>query len=272
MTGMLYQFGSRHAAKNWPHSEYNPHPKRHKLQLPRRKEIILGRKFVLVIGDSHLRALLENIVPMPNRADCTGQTSMAFGFMSTPGARASHLMADVRGEVLPKDLVPDVVCLIAPGNNLEASPSITQAGEEFKQLLLAAKLRWPQVFVLDFPRRIDGKKDLNYQELLALEYETQAWDLGVTYRREMSRAFGPYERCYWCPDKIHLSDDFGMPVMAALSGQAGGAQPAEDQEPATPPRQAQAVQAAATGRKEALAAAPMQQGALTGALTAAAGR
>ncbi|KAL0974061.1 hypothetical protein UPYG_G00214870 [Umbra pygmaea] len=62
-----------------------------------------------------------------------------------------------------------IMLLIAPGNNLEASPSIAQAGEEFRQLLLAVKLRWTNVFVLDFPRRIDGKKDQRYQELLALE-------------------------------------------------------------------------------------------------------
>ncbi|KAL0973561.1 hypothetical protein UPYG_G00206130 [Umbra pygmaea] len=216
MTGILYQYGSRHVAKNWPHSKHNPHPKRHRLLLPREKDILSGRKFVMVVGDSHLRAFVDNITPIGNHNDSSGKEALAFGFMSTPGARASHLMADVRGEVLPKGLVPDMVCLIAPGNNLEASLSIAQAGEEFRQLLLAVKLRWTNVFVLDFPRRIDGKKDQRYQELLAVEYETQAGDLGVIYRREMTKDSWLEWLCYWCPDKVHLSDDFGMPRMLEM--------------------------------------------------------
>lgn len=95
-------------------------------------------QFVLIVGDSHLRAFVDGFVAMP-------EGRMSFGFMSTPGASAAQLRVEVENAVLPR--LPEVVCLLAPGNDLTASRTIAQAAEEFRRLLAVVSMRWPKASV-----------------------------------------------------------------------------------------------------------------------------
>lgn len=95
---------------------------------------------MLFVGDSHLRALAGRHVEMPDGC-------LSFGFLSTPGASAAELRTELLNADIPR--TPDVVCLLAPSNNLTATPSIETAGVAFDGLLRAACSRWPKVvFVL----------------------------------------------------------------------------------------------------------------------------
>ncbi|KAK6483361.1 hypothetical protein HHUSO_G14848, partial [Huso huso] len=81
--------------------------------------------FVMVFGDSHLRSLVDGYVQMP-------EGDLRFGYSSTPGACAAALREEVLNETLPEE--PNLVCLIAPGNNLSKN-TIQQAGKEFASLI-----------------------------------------------------------------------------------------------------------------------------------------
>ncbi len=71
-------------------------------------------QFVMVIGDCHLRSFVDGYVAMPE-----GQFS--FGFMSAPGGDVNALRMETCHD---PPLNPDVVCLLAPGNNLKSSRTI----------------------------------------------------------------------------------------------------------------------------------------------------
>lgn len=58
---------------------------------------------------------------------------LSFGVMSTPGAAAHELMAEVANANLPRK--PDAVCLLAPSNNLSKSRTIADASADFARLL-----------------------------------------------------------------------------------------------------------------------------------------
>ncbi|XP_030217338.1 uncharacterized protein LOC115547316 isoform X3 [Gadus morhua] len=191
--------GARHCVKPWPVS---PHTEKfNRLVLPLECP---DKQFVLFVGDSHLRALADGYVKMPDGC-------LSFGFLSTPGASA----AELRTELLNADIgrTPDIVCLLAPSNNLTATPSIETAGVAFNGLLRAACSRWPKVFVLDFPPRLAS--ELAPQQFLREEFRRVAAKNGVNYCLTADR-FPLDSRALWSHDGIHLSDDLGMQVLAKL--------------------------------------------------------
>uniref|UniRef100_A0A3B3XN81 Uncharacterized protein n=1 Tax=Poecilia mexicana TaxID=48701 RepID=A0A3B3XN81_9TELE len=87
--------GWRHSVRPWPASEVTNHC--HKLVIPEGRP---DKKFVLLIGASHLRSFADGIVEMPSGC-------LQFGFMSTPGACAAHLRLEVMKANVP--LEPDAV-------------------------------------------------------------------------------------------------------------------------------------------------------------------
>ncbi|XP_070688714.1 uncharacterized protein [Pempheris klunzingeri] len=191
--------GKRQRPKKWPTSFLTG--RSHKLVIPPE---VPGNKFVLVVGDSHLRAIADGIVPIPGK-------DMSFGIMSTPGGAARDLRKELVHAALPR--CPDAVCLLAPSNNLTASKTVTEAGADFADLIASACSRWPKVFVLDFPPRLTTEPAL--QEVLRNEFCSVARRMGVKYF-SAAEHFPLTHLNMWSRDGVHLSDDVGMPILAQL--------------------------------------------------------
>ena len=68
---------------------------------------------------------------------------LSFGAMATPGACGRDLRTELVSAIVPR--TPDLVCVLAPSNNLKASRTVEQAGEDFRVLLISACCRWPKV-------------------------------------------------------------------------------------------------------------------------------
>ncbi|XP_044191554.1 uncharacterized protein LOC122969696 [Thunnus albacares] len=159
---------------------------------------------VFVIGDSHLRAIVDGFVSMP-------QGSLSFSFLSVPGGAAADLRTEVMHASLP--WTPDAVCVCAPSNNLTASRTIGEAALDFGALLTTVCNLWPKVFVLDFPPRINT--DPGLQDLLRQEYHRVTARMGLPFVSVAEHL--PLHRLeLWCHDGVHLSDTDGMPVMVEL--------------------------------------------------------
>ncbi|XP_072572568.1 uncharacterized protein [Paramormyrops kingsleyae] len=194
-----YGTGFRHKLEKWPRSSITGFF--HKTSIP---EIVEGKKFVLVVDDSHLRSLVDGFVLMP-------EGSLSFGYSCTPGASASVLRREVQGESIP--YTPDLVCLLAPGNNITESNTIEQSGRDFTSLIQCALSQWTKVIVIDFPTRLTVEHHL--QDLLRQEYHRAASRLGVRYM-SISEHFPQSTLDLWCRDGVHLSDNRGMPIQAQL--------------------------------------------------------
>ncbi|XP_049422008.1 uncharacterized protein LOC125882269 [Epinephelus fuscoguttatus] len=194
--------GWRHRVNPW---KVSPHTGRfHKLHVPPRC-FDPGKKFVLLVGASHLRSIADEIVR--EQDGC-----LAFGAMSTPGACADQLRMEVVQASLP--LQPKLVIVMAPSNNLTASRTIEEAGLAFWRYLATVCTIFPcKVCVADMVPRLTVPGD--YQELMRQEFHRVAASLNVSYISTADHF--PLDRLeLWCPDGVHLSDDYGMPKLVEL--------------------------------------------------------
>ncbi|XP_078795313.1 uncharacterized protein LOC144988623 isoform X2 [Oryzias latipes] len=211
--------GFRHPVRRWPVSSATG--KSHKCLVPPESP---GEKFVLVVGDSHLRALVDGIVRMP------GGGGMTFGFMSTPGASAAELYKEVRHANIPR--TPDLVCLLAPSNNLTASRTLPEAAVDFRRLLALLQSKWSKLFVLDFPPRLTVAPDL--QTFLRQDFNRVAAQMGIKYL-SVAEHFSLDHLALWARDGVHLSDDGGMVLLASLLWNYSALQLVEPEVQAPPP-------------------------------------
>ncbi|XP_078795965.1 uncharacterized protein LOC144988822 isoform X2 [Oryzias latipes] len=211
--------GFRHPVRRWPVSSATG--KSHKCLVPPESP---GEKFVLVVGDSHLRALVDGIVRMP------GGGGMTFGFMSTPGASAAELYKEVRHANIPR--TPDLVCLLAPSNNLTASRTLPEAAVDFRRLLTLLQSKWSKLFVLDFPPRLTVAPDL--QTFLRQDFNRVAAQMGIKYL-SVAEHFSLDRLELWARDGVHLSDDGGMVLLASLLWNYSALQLVEPEVQAPPP-------------------------------------
>uniref|UniRef100_A0A8C6TYW1 Uncharacterized protein n=1 Tax=Neogobius melanostomus TaxID=47308 RepID=A0A8C6TYW1_9GOBI len=177
--------GYRHPAKVWPTGVSG---KQHRLVLPQGSP---DKKFVLLVGNSHLRSIVEQHVPMQ-------EGHYSFGFSATPGGGPWHIHRELVETTLPRE--PALVCLMAPCNGLTTCRTLDQAAREFGQLLAYVCGRWSKVCVVDFPPRRSA--DLEIQALLRQAYHRIAVRMGIRYF------------------PTHLSDDRGMPILVQLLWQA----------------------------------------------------
>ncbi|KAM7413801.1 hypothetical protein PAMA_018881 [Pampus argenteus] len=190
--------GWRHRVRAWPTSVHTG--RQHKLVIPAE---VPGKRFVLLVGASHLRSFADGIVAMP-------KDLYSFGVMSTPGGCADQLRTEVEHAVLPR--TPDAVCVLAPSNNLTASINPERAGEPFGRYLASVCSAWPtaQVFAVDLVPRLTVPEDI--QEFFRQEFHRVAARLGVKYYHHGDR-FPLADRWLWCRDGLHLSDDMGTPLL-----------------------------------------------------------
>uniref|UniRef100_A0A3Q2Q0R8 Uncharacterized protein n=1 Tax=Fundulus heteroclitus TaxID=8078 RepID=A0A3Q2Q0R8_FUNHE len=185
--------------KQWPRSDVTGLS--HKLVLPAEAP---EKKFALLVGDSHLRAIADGFVTMP-------EGKFSFGFLATPGASAAQLRREVQKAVLTQ--TPKVVCLLAPSNNLTASRTPEEAAVDFDDLLATICSRWPNVVVEGFPPRLVVEESL--QLLLRQVYHRVAARRSVRYL-SVGEYFPLSRLELWSKDGVHLSDSPGMEVLAQL--------------------------------------------------------
>ena len=98
--------------------------------------MLLSLQFVLLVGDSHLRAIVDGYVRMP-------LGGVSFALLSVPGAKAAAIEKEVRKLELPR--TPEAVVILAPSNNLDVKISLTESAADFGRLLSTACAAWRNV-------------------------------------------------------------------------------------------------------------------------------
>ncbi|XP_068433657.1 uncharacterized protein, partial [Clinocottus analis] len=164
--------GRCHQVIPWPISIFTR--KQHKLVIPDGSP---NRKFVLLVGDSHLQSFAHGFAEVP--------AELSVGVMSSPKACAKLL----RTEVLNADVLhaPGVVVLMAPSSSLTAigvsrEPILTVPFKTWTMPIFLSYLGGPShhqfwVVVVDFPPRRNVEMDL--QEFLRQEFWRVAASGGV---------------------------------------------------------------------------------------------
>uniref|UniRef100_A0A3B1JIJ6 Uncharacterized protein n=1 Tax=Astyanax mexicanus TaxID=7994 RepID=A0A3B1JIJ6_ASTMX len=183
MADVFYGTGWRHKVQQWPKSQVTN--RCHKTWFP---DVPDTNKLVLVIEDSHLRSFVEGVVAVPGE-------HISFGYSCTPGATTEELRQEILGANIP--LSPDLVVLLAPSNNLIANMTTTEAGKDFTRLMAAVL------------------HHIQYQRHLRNEYHRAAARMGLKYLSVVDH-FPLKHSKLWCKDGIHLSDNFGTPILADL--------------------------------------------------------
>uniref|UniRef100_A0A8C5DF01 Uncharacterized protein n=1 Tax=Gouania willdenowi TaxID=441366 RepID=A0A8C5DF01_GOUWI len=169
------------------------------------QSVVFVLQTVLIVGNSHLRAIVDGYVRMP-------ESQLSFGFLSACGASASEIRTEVLHTTVPR--APHTICVMAPGNKL-TSTTVDVAGGDFKNLLTTCSNRCEHVcdfvFVVDFPPRL--AVDSQHQNLLRQEYRRVA--ARVTYF-SATEHFPLSNLALWSKDGVHLSDDKGMHILVQL--------------------------------------------------------
>uniref|UniRef100_A0A3B5R013 Uncharacterized protein n=1 Tax=Xiphophorus maculatus TaxID=8083 RepID=A0A3B5R013_XIPMA len=192
--------GRRHRVETWPASRVTR--RSCKLVLPTAEA--LEKKFALLVGDSHLRAIVDGYSTMP-------KGDFFLGVLASPGASAEELRLEVLDAVLPRP--PEVICLLAPSNNLTASRTFVEAGAAFDALLSTVCNLSANVVVVDFPPRLCVEDSV--QQLLRQEFQRVAAQRSVRYL-PVTEHFPLSSLALWSRDGVHLSDHPGMEVLAQL--------------------------------------------------------
>uniref|UniRef100_A0A665T190 Uncharacterized protein n=1 Tax=Echeneis naucrates TaxID=173247 RepID=A0A665T190_ECHNA len=146
-----------------------------------------GKKFVLIIGDTQLRAIVDGFIQMP-------EGHLSFGIMTAPKASTSELQTEVVHSVLPR--TPEAVCLLAPSNTLTSSKTTDEIVVDFAELLSTICRRWPKVSIFS-----------HLAHILILS--------GVKYF-PLAEYFPLTRLELWGKDGVHLSDCEGMRIFVRL--------------------------------------------------------